>query len=59
MDKTTKKDTFTKEMEDFLKNDDENIGHFYADKFLLADDFEIEGLTDEDLSYIRQSAVRG
>ena len=59
MDKPTKDDNFIEEMEEFLKLNDDNIGHFHADKFLLADDFEIEGLTDEDLSYIRQSAVRG
>ena len=39
MDKNTKNDDFVKEMEDFLKQDDENIGHFHADKFLLSDDF--------------------
>ena len=59
MDKNTKNDDFIKEMEHFLRRDDENIGHFHADKFLLSEDFEIRGLTDDDLSYIRQSAVRG
>ena len=59
MDKNTKNDDFIKEMEDFLKRDDENMGHFHADKFILSEDFEIRDLTDDDLSYIRQSAVRG
>lgn len=59
MDKPTKDDNFIEEIEEFLKQDDDNIGHFHADKFLLSEDFEIRGLTDEDLSYIRQSAVRG
>ena len=59
MDKPTKDDNFIEEMEEFLKRDDENIGHFHADKFLLSDDYEIQGLTDTDLSCIRQSAVRG
>ena len=59
MDKNAKNDDFITEMEDFLKRDDENIGHFHADKFLLSEDFEIRGLTDENLSCIRQSAVQG
>ena len=59
MDKNTKNVDLVKEMDDFLKQDDENIGHFHADKFLLSEDFEIRGLTDENLSCIRQSAVRG
>ena len=59
MDKPTKDDNFIEEMEEFLKLNDDNIGHFHADKFLLSEDFEIRGLTDEDLSYIRHAAVRG
>ena len=59
MDKPTKEDKLIKDINDFLDSGEENLGFFYADKFLLANDFEIEGLTDEDLSYIRQSAVRG
>ena len=59
MDKPTKEDKLIKDVEDFLNSGEENLGFFYADRFLLADDFEIEGLTDEDLSCIRHSTVRG
>ena len=41
MDKNTKNYHFIKEMVDFLKRDDENIGHFHAYKFLLSEDFEM------------------
>ena len=58
MDKPIKEDNFVKEVDDFLDTGEENLGFFYADRFLLADDFEIEGLTDDDLSCIRHSTVQ-
>ena len=58
MDKPTKEDKLIKDVDDFLGSEEKNLGFFYADKFLLANDFEIEGLTNEDLSCIRHSTVR-
>ena len=58
MDKPIKKDNLVKEVDNFLDMGEESLGFFYADRFLLADDFEIEGLTDDDLSCIRHSTVQ-